>query len=265
MVPLDAILIPENRHKRRGRRRKDQLGGSMETIGLDSPVLLSPIGDGKFWLVAGGGRVENAREEGWAEIHAIVKVRDAKAQAASTAAENIAREGLSPAEEADAIEVMIKAGDSPREAAEKVGLTPQTGTLRMPLVELPEEIRGAFHFDGLPPSLAADVKMLYDGNHEIGLEIGALGLEGPRGPHKGLESRSRRILPETSLASRKLKAAWQTAVHRVVPSRIRRRPQPLMAPRKPGPHQAQRRGRRVVHRALQQSKVRLRPSRHRPQ
>jgi ParB/RepB/Spo0J family partition protein len=180
MVPLDAILIPENRHKRRGRRRKDQLGGSMQTIGLDSPVLLSPAGDGKFWLVAGGGRLENAREKGWAEIHAIVKVRDAKAQAASTAAENIAREGLSPAEEADAIEVMIKAGDSPREAAEKVGLTPQTGTLRMPLVELPEEIRGAFHFDGLPPSLAADVKMLYDGNHEIGLEIGALGLKDPK-------------------------------------------------------------------------------------
>jgi ParB/RepB/Spo0J family partition protein len=179
MVPLDAILIPENRHKRRGRRRKDQLGGSMETIGLDSPVLLSPAGDGKFWLVAGGGRLENAREKGWAAIHAIVKVRDAKEQAASTAAENIAREGLSPAEEADAIEVMIKAGDSPREAAEKVGLTPQTGTLRMPLVEMPEEIRAAFHFGGLPPSLAADVKTLYDSNHEIGLEIGALGLDDP--------------------------------------------------------------------------------------
>ena len=177
MVRLDDILIPEDRHKRRGRRHKDQLGGSMDAIGLDSPVLLSPIGDGKFSLVAGGGRLENAREKGWSEIHAIVKVRDAKAQAASTAAENMAREDLSPAEEADAIELMIKAGDSPREAAEKVGLTPQTGTLRMPLVEMPEEIRAAFHWDGLPPSLAAEVKKLYDGNHEVGLEIGALGLK----------------------------------------------------------------------------------------
>jgi ParB/RepB/Spo0J family partition protein len=179
MVNLDDILIPETRHKRRGRRRKDQLGGSMNTIGLDSPVLLSPIGNGKFWLVAGGGRLENAREKGWTEIHAIVKIRDAKAQAASTAAENMAREDLSPAEEADALELMIKAGDSPRQAAEKVGLTQQTGTLRMPLVEMPEEIRAAFHWDGLPPSLAATIKTLYDGNHDVGLEIGALGLKEP--------------------------------------------------------------------------------------
>ncbi len=179
MVRLDDILIPETRHKRRERRRRGQLGGSMDSIGLDSPVLLSPIGDGKFWLVAGGGRLENAREKGWSEIHAIVKVRDAKAQAASTAAENMAREDLSPAEEADAIELMIKAGDSPREAAEKVGLTPQTGTARMALVEMPEEIRAAFHWDGLPPSIAAEVKVLYDGNHEVGLEVGALGQKIP--------------------------------------------------------------------------------------
>lgn len=180
MVKLEDIDIPEDRHRRRGRRRKEQLGGSMEAIGLDSPVLLSPKPDGRFWLVAGGGRLENAQENGWSEIHAIVKERDAKAQAASTAAENMAREDLSPAEEADAMELMIKAGDSPREAAQKVGLTPQTGTVRMALVEMPEEIRAAFHWDGLPPSLAADVKTLYDGNHEVGLEIGALALKDPQ-------------------------------------------------------------------------------------
>jgi ParB/RepB/Spo0J family partition protein len=179
MVPLDLIDNPEDRHRRRERRRRDQLGGSVEAIGLDSPVLLSPKPDGRFWLVAGGGRLECYREEGRSEIEAIVKVRDARARAASTAAENIAREDLSPAEEADALELMIKAGDSPREAAEKVGLTPKTGTLRMLLVEMPEEIRAAFHWDGLPPSLAADVKTLYDGNHEVGLEIGALALKDP--------------------------------------------------------------------------------------
>jgi len=179
MVKLEDIVIPEDRHKRRERRRKDQLGGSMDAIGLDSPVLLSPTGDGKFSLVAGGGRLENAREKGWTEIHAIIKVRDAKSQAASTAAENIARDDLSPAEEADALELMIKAGHSPREAAEKVGLTPKTGTLRMGLVEMPEEIRAAFHHGGLPPSLASLVKTLYDGNHDVGLEVGALGLNDP--------------------------------------------------------------------------------------
>jgi ParB/RepB/Spo0J family partition protein len=218
MVRLDDILIPEDRHKRRGRRHKDQLGGSMDAIGLDSPVLLSPIGEGKFSLVAGGGRLENAREKGWSEIHAIVKVRDEQAQAASTAAENMAREDLSPAEEADAIELMIKAGDSPREAAEKVGLTPQTGTLRMALVEMPEEIRAAFHHDGLPASLAAEVKKLYDGNNAIGLEIGALGLADPDSVAAALSNGAREFFRQLDwlhkAAKLRGKAPFIAAFHR---------------------------------------------------
>ena len=218
MVRLDAIVIPEDRHKRRGRRRKEQLGGSMDAIGLDSPVLLSPIGEGKFSLVAGGGRLENAREKGWSEIHAIVKVRDEQAQAASTAAENMAREDLSPAEEADAIELMIKAGDSPREAAEKVGLTPQTGTLRMALVEMPEEIRAAFHHDGLPASLAAEVKKLYDGNNAIGLEIGALGLADPDSVAAALSNGAREFFRQLDwlhkAAKLRGKAPFIAAFHR---------------------------------------------------
>lgn len=179
LIDVDLIDIPEGRHRRRSRRGKDQLGQSMEAIGLDTPLLVSPKPDGRFRLVAGGGRLQNAKEKGWTTIHAVVKIRDERAAAASAAAENMARADLSPAEEADAIEHMIKAGDTPRGAAEKVGLTPQTGTLRMALVELPEAVRSAFHFDGLPPSLAAQVKGLYDGNNAIGLEVAALAKKNP--------------------------------------------------------------------------------------
>lgn len=179
MVKVSDIIIPEDRHRRRSRRHASALGESMKEIGLDSPVSLSPGEDGKLVLVGGGGRLEQAIEQGWEEVHALVKVRDARARAASTAAENMAREDLSPAEEADALELMMKAGDSPQEAAKKVGLSARTGTLRMPLVELPEEVRQAFHHGMLPASLASLVKELYDGNHSIGLEIGELGVKIP--------------------------------------------------------------------------------------
>ena len=179
MIKLSDIVIPDSRHKRRSRRREDELDSSMDAIGLDSPISVSPAAEGKFVLVAGGGRLSRALQKGWTEIPAIVKERDAKARAASTAAENIAREDLSPAEEADALEHMIKAGFTPRHAARNAGLSPRTGTLRMALVEMPEELRAAFHHDGLPPSLAAAVKAIYDGNHAIGLEIGALTQEIP--------------------------------------------------------------------------------------
>ncbi|HEY3944405.1 MAG TPA: ParB/RepB/Spo0J family partition protein [Solirubrobacteraceae bacterium] len=174
MIPIENIIVPEDRHERRSRNEADQLGDSMDEVGLETPILVSPAPDGKFLLTAGGGRLENAKKKGWREIHALVKYRDAKAQAASTAIENIVRENLSPAEEADAIELMIKAGYSPREAASKLGFTQRTGTLRMPLVEMPDEVRGAFHHGGLPPSLVGLVKTLYDGNHQIGVEIGRL-------------------------------------------------------------------------------------------
>jgi ParB/RepB/Spo0J family partition protein len=179
MVPIEGIIVAEDRHQRRSRSDSDQLGSSMDEMGLETPILVSPAPDGRFLLVAGGGRLENAKKKGWSEIHALIKVRDVKAQAASTAIENIVRENLSPAEEADAIELMINAGYSPREATAKLGFTQRTGTLRMPLVEMPEEVRAAFHHSGLPPSLVGLVKTLYDGNHDIGLEIGALALNYP--------------------------------------------------------------------------------------
>lgn len=179
MVKIADIIIPEDRHQRRSRRHSVSLGESMKEMGLDSPVSVSPSEDGKFVLVGGGGRLEQAKELGWKEIHALVKVRDTRTRAASTAAENMVRENLSPAEEADALELMIRAGDSPQEAAKKVGLTARTGTMRMPLVEMPEEVRRAFHHDMLPVSLSSLVKTLYDGNRAIGLEIGELGVKIP--------------------------------------------------------------------------------------
>jgi ParB/RepB/Spo0J family partition protein len=187
MVDIADIVIPEGRHKRRERRRESLLGESMDDLGLDTPVSLSPGPDGKLILVAGGGRLAQAQAKGWTQVHALIKVRDKLTQAASTAAENIAREDLSPAEEADAMEILIKAGDTPEGAARKIGLTPQERTQRMALVELPEEIRAAFHWDGLSVRVATLVKDLYDGNHDVGLEIGKLATVIPGRVNRALE------------------------------------------------------------------------------
>lgn len=193
-VRIEDILLPEDRHRRRSRRRRSLLGESIEQNGLDTPVSLSPAGDGKFWLVSGGGRLEEFQEKGETEIHAIVKVRDAKARAASTAAENIAREQLSPAEEADNLELLIAHGDTPEHAAKEIGLTPQERTQRMALVGLPEPIRAAFHWDGLSVKVAVLVKTLYDGNHDIGLEIAKLAAADHRAVNKALEEGAGRFL-----------------------------------------------------------------------
>jgi ParB/RepB/Spo0J family partition protein len=179
VLKLDEIVVPKDRHQRRGRRLAGQLETSMKENGQNEPVSVTPNGDGKFRLIAGGGRLENARKLGWTDLLALVKYDvDAKAEAAAVAIENMVRENLSPAEEADAMEVMIHAGHTQDEAARKLGLKGKAKKPRLALVGLPDTVRAAFH-EGLPVSHAELVHQLYTGNHAIGEEIGALALKLP--------------------------------------------------------------------------------------
>jgi len=64
-IRLEEIVIPDERHKRRSRRHRDGLGSSMDAIGLDNPIQVSPMDDGRFALVAGEGRLAEAQAKGW--------------------------------------------------------------------------------------------------------------------------------------------------------------------------------------------------------
>jgi ParB/RepB/Spo0J family partition protein len=179
MLKLDEIVVPKDRHQRRGRRLVGQLEASMKEHGQNEPVTVTPNGDGKFRLIAGGGRLENAHKLEWTELLTLVKYDvDAKAEAAAVAIENMVRENLSPAEEADAMEMMIHAGHTQDEAARKLGLKGKAKKPRLALVGLPDTVRAAFH-EGLPVSHAELVHQLYTGNHAIGEEIGALAMKIP--------------------------------------------------------------------------------------
>lgn len=180
-IPIADIIIPPDRHVRRRRERRGELASSIAEIGMDQPISVSPADeDGKYVLVIGGGRLESAIEAGWETVPALVKPRDAKARAASAAAENLVRENLSPAEEADAIEAMLNAGHGKAAAFKKIGLTAKRGARRMPLVRLPEPIRSAFDHGGLPPSLAEAVAELYEIHPPIAEAIAAAAAKDPK-------------------------------------------------------------------------------------
>ena len=174
-IAIADIIIPPERHVRRRREHGGELRDSIEEMGLDQPIGVSPADEeGKYLLVIGGGRLESFIARGRTTIPALVKKRDAKARAASTAAENIVRDNLAPAEEADAIEAMLNAGMSQKEAFRKVGLSERTGARRMPLVRMPEAIRAAFEHDGLPASVASTVETIYKVNPQLAEEVASL-------------------------------------------------------------------------------------------
>lgn len=179
-IAIADIIIPPERHVRRRREHGDELRDSIDEMGLDQPIGVSPADeDGKYLLVIGGGRLESFIARGRTRIPALVKQRDAKARAASTAAENIVRDNLAPAEEADAIEAMLNAGMSHKEAFRKVGLSERKGARRMPLVRMPEVIRAAFEHDGLPAGVASTVESIYKINAQLAEEVAALAQKNP--------------------------------------------------------------------------------------
>ena len=143
-LPLGSIKP----NSRQPRRRFDaesisELADSIRTQGLVQPVVVRPIAGGPWELIAGERRWRAARAAGLATIPALVRETDDRDSLLLALVENVAREDLSPIEEARAYSVLmdeftLSLGD----VAERVGRSKPTVSNRMRLLELPEEVIG---------------------------------------------------------------------------------------------------------------------------
>jgi ParB family transcriptional regulator, chromosome partitioning protein len=110
-VELRALPLAAVRVSRRNPRRKlsgiTELAASLQTHGLLQPVIVRTIGD-HYELVAGHRRLEAARQLGWAAIPAIIRTDAEETAYVLTVIENLQRENLSPREEAEALEVLVR-------------------------------------------------------------------------------------------------------------------------------------------------------------
>lgn len=167
MVRTDAIVVPAHRQKRHKRTRIQDTKASIAEIGIVMALKLAENGDGQYELVAGEGRLIAARELGIEEVPAFIELKDEKRDFAATAAENMVREDLSPAEEAEAIKGMLDRHYTLEQVCAITGMSKQRVTARLALVEVPERIRAAFDHGGLPPSAAQPLKEIHDGNPQI--------------------------------------------------------------------------------------------------
>jgi ParB family chromosome partitioning protein len=143
-LPLGSIKP----NSRQPRRRFDaesisELAESLRTQGLVQPVVVRPLAGGTWELIAGERRWRAARAAGLATIPALVRETDDRDSLLLALVENVAREDLSPVEEARAYSVlmdefMLSLGD----VAERVGRSKPTVSNRMRLLELPEDVIG---------------------------------------------------------------------------------------------------------------------------
>jgi ParB family chromosome partitioning protein len=143
-VPVGSIR-PNSRQPRRRLDGEgiDELAESIRAQGLVQPVVIRPAPDGGYELIAGERRWRAARVAGLATVPALVRESDDRDSLLVALVENVAREDLSPVDEARAYAVLMdEFGLTLGEVAEQVGRSKPTVSNRVRLLELPDDVLG---------------------------------------------------------------------------------------------------------------------------
>ncbi len=140
-LPVELIVA----NPRQPRRRFDEealqaLAGSLGERGLLQPVLVRAKPGGTYELVAGERRWRAARMAGLEKIPALVRPRGDAESLELALIENMAREDLSPIEEARACAALVEElGLTRKEVGRRVGRSRVAVSNLMRLLDLPDE------------------------------------------------------------------------------------------------------------------------------
>lgn len=139
-----------------------ELAESISEVGLLQPILLRPIPDG-YEVVAGHRRFLAHQKLGVSVIDAVVQIMTDQEAAIIRASENLARENLTPLEEAVIFNNLIKAHSMAIEqVAKKFGYKPGTIRRRMDLLKMPPQLQEAVHKKQITVSVAEELWPIAD-------------------------------------------------------------------------------------------------------
>jgi len=100
----------------------DELAASIRQHGVMQPLVVRPIGDGRYEIIAGERRFRAAQLAGLAEVPVILRAVSDQDALAMALIENIQREDLNPLEEAQAIRRLLdEFGYTHEQASEAIG------------------------------------------------------------------------------------------------------------------------------------------------
>jgi len=241
VVPL-SVLVPQAQPRRRF-ENLEALAESIREKGVLQPLLVRPLGDGRYAIVAGERRYRAAKMAGLAEVP--VRVLDLSEKEARLLAlvENLQREDLNPYEETlgvldllseelgktreevvgllrqmkNAKEGRIRDNVVPKDAQRVEEIFKALGRMtwesfvqhRLPLLGLPEDLRAALEEGALPYTAALELKKVKDPEARARL------LEEAKG---GLSLRELKARVREVLVKEKVPPPW----HKEVASRLAR-------------------------------------------
>ncbi len=141
-VPVEQIHAnPRQPRKRFDHEATAGLADSIRHQGIVQPVVLRPRLEGGYELIAGERRWRAAREAGVPTIPAVIREADDRETLLIGLIENVARENLSPVEEARGYSLLIDAFElSLGEVSERVGRSKPAVSNKLRLLELSDDV-----------------------------------------------------------------------------------------------------------------------------
>jgi ParB family transcriptional regulator, chromosome partitioning protein len=140
---LPVEVIKPNPNQPRTKIDPESLGGlasSIEANGVVQPLLVRPLPDGSYELIAGERRWRAAQAAGLAKVPAVVRDQELAERLQVALIENMVREDLNPVDEARACAALVdELGLSREDLARRVGRSRPAVSNLIRLLDLPDE------------------------------------------------------------------------------------------------------------------------------
>ncbi len=143
-IPTEAIEPNPNQPRRFFEGvAMEELKQSIAQHGILEPLVVRPMGPGRYQIVIGERRWRCARDLGFRTVPAIVRQLSDEEAFELSLVENLQRDNLTPIEEARAYQHMIDSGmaKNQREVARILGIAPQRVNEKLRLLSLPPRIQ----------------------------------------------------------------------------------------------------------------------------
>lgn len=119
-----------------------ELADSIKEDGIIQPLIVAPLADGRYELIAGERRLRASRIAGLSEVPVVIKSVDQAGMLALSLIENIQREDLNPLEESHAYQELIdQFGLTQDNVAKRVGKSRVAVTNSLRLLKLPRVVQ----------------------------------------------------------------------------------------------------------------------------
>jgi ParB family chromosome partitioning protein len=140
-VPINLVLPnPDQPRKRFDAESISALASSLKETGMIQPLIVRPLPDGRYELIAGERRWRAAQEAGIESVSVLLRTGDEVTRLQMALIENVAREDLNPVDDARACVALIDdLGVTKEELARQLGRSRSALSNLIRILDLPDE------------------------------------------------------------------------------------------------------------------------------